>query len=100
MKNIVDDVLALVKENEILKEQLSEQKQNTIFVEKFYNVGMTTDVVASLHSVSSALVRKYVKEGLIDVHPLSTDAKILIRASDALRLDFKQLKRELSLRYL
>lgn len=95
MNKLISDVMDLVNENERLQEELKYQRENTILVDKFYNVGLTTDVVAALHSVSAALVRKYIKEGLIETHPQSTDAKILVRASDALTLDFKAMKKQL-----
>ena len=107
MNDVIEAVTTLVGSNNILKEQNAyltcrnklletenmELRKSSCDSSKFYNCALNTCMVASLHSVSAELVRKYVKLGFIPVHPLSTDAKILIRASDALMLDFVELKR-------
>lgn len=91
-ESILKEVTELIAEYESVRANLESVRESTISVDKFYNVALTTDVVANLHSVSSALVRKYIKLGLIDTHPLSSDSKLLVRASDALVIDFKELK--------
>lgn len=96
MTSIVEQVINLVKNNEKLSEEIMSLREKSVSVDKFYNVALTTNMVAELHSVTPALVRKYVKLGMIDEHPKSTDSKILIRASDALRLDFKKLKKHIT----
>ena len=107
MDNVIEAVTSLVGSNNLLKEQNSFLISRNRILEdenmalrksacdssRFYNCALNTGIVAELHSVSSELVRKYVKLGLIPVHPMSSDAKILIRASDALMLDFAELKR-------
>lgn len=107
MNNVIEAVTTLVSSNNVLKEQNSyllsrnnilekeniELRKNSCDSSRFYNCALNTGVVAVLHSVSPELVRKYVSLGLIPVHPMSSDAKILIRASDALMLDFAELKR-------
>lgn len=92
---VIDEVGKIVSENRYLKSMLNKVETTYIDADKFYNVALTTDVVAALHSVSSALVRKYIKLGMIAEHPMSSPSKLLVRGSDALMLDFKQMKREL-----
>lgn len=107
--NVVDAVSDLVSSNTVLREQVETLKNRCDSLEKlnedmqshacdcrrFYNSTLTTAVVAELHSVSPELVRKYVRMGMIPTHPMSCDAKILIRASDALLLDFVEMKRKM-----
>lgn len=107
--NVIDAVSDLVSSNVILREQVDSLKSRNIALEKensemranscdcrrFYNTALSTIVVAQLHSVSPELVRKYVRCGLIPTHPMSSDAKVLIRASDALLLDFVEMKKQL-----
>ena len=69
MKTIVEQVIDLVKRNELLSAENLSLKEKSISIDKFYNVALTTSMVAELHSVTPALVRKYVKLGLIDEHP-------------------------------
>ena len=81
------------KYDEIIKEQgsINSIKQKA---ERFYSKSLTADVVAKLHSVTKPTVLKYVKMGLIPKHPDSTDGKTLIRASDAMVLDFDELQKQ------
>lgn len=74
-------------------EQLAERMRNSIDTSRFYAVAMTTEEVAKFHGVSTARVRDYAHRGLIEIHPNSTDAKLLFRASSALRFDFSELKK-------
>lgn len=83
---------SLELENIELKKRLEFLNNSEVIVDKYYNIALTTNEVAKLHSNTPALVRKYIDLGLIEKHPKSTDAKILVRASDALLLDFKELK--------
>lgn len=89
---VVNEVVALVNENRMLKAENDHLRRSAVNADRFYNVALSTTDVARLHSVSDYLVRKYVELGLIDRHPSSTDKKILVRASDALLLDFKEMK--------
>lgn len=89
----IQAVVDLAGENASLRKENARIMNSYVNVERFDNVPMPVSMVAELHSVSPELVRKYVKKGLIETHPKSTDAKILIRASDALRLDFKELRK-------
>lgn len=81
-------------ENIRLKEEIARLKSSMIDASRFYAAALTVEAVAALHGVHPETVRKYVGLGLIDKHPDSSDAKILIRASDALLLNFKELKRK------
>jgi len=47
-----------------------------------------------MHNVCVETVREYVHAGFIPTHPDSTSRKILILTTDALLLDFKQLKQK------
>ncbi|OFY43962.1 MAG: hypothetical protein A2X18_07480 [Bacteroidetes bacterium GWF2_40_14] len=89
---VISEILQISSEKEQLKMENDHLKANSVNAQKFYNSALTTEAVASLHSVSTALVRRYVKLGYIEQHPNSTDAKILVRASTALLLDFKNLR--------
>lgn len=77
-----------------LREENKELKERSIDAKQFYASAVTTDTVAALHGVNPDTVRKYVTLGCIEKHPNSTDAKILIRASDALLLNFNELRRK------
>lgn len=87
-------IQSILFENEKLKEENKEYRSKVINYDKFYTVPLTTKAVAELHDVHEATVRKYVKLKLIPTHPKSTDAKILIRASTAMQLDFELLKKQ------
>lgn len=107
MENVVDAVAKLVGSNRLLKEandylrgkatmlerENEELRSHSCDCRRFYNCALNTSTVAELHSVSAELVRCYVRRGLIPTHPMSSDSKILIRASDALMLDFREMKR-------
>ena len=85
---IFEHVATLEAQNSLLAEKLS----RTINADQFYSSAMTTEEVARLHGVTPSRVRDYAKNGLIELHPDSTDAKMLFRASSALLLNFKELK--------
>ena len=61
---------------------------------KFYGTAITVDACARMHNVCVETVREYVHAGFIPTHPDSTSRKILILTTDALLLDFKQLKQK------
>ncbi|MFV0535958.1 MAG: hypothetical protein ACK5M3_01140 [Dysgonomonas sp.] len=98
----IDSVVGYIQnmeyENRKLKEELLQLKGSKLDAGRFYAVAVNIDTVATLHNVHPDTVRKYVSLGLIEKHPDSMDAKILIRASDALLLDFTELKRQYRLR--
>lgn len=107
MENVVDAVAKLVGSNRVLQEtndylvgktrmlerENEELRSHSCDCRRFYNCAFNTTTVAELHSVSPHLVRCYVKRGLIPTHPMSSDSRILVRASDALMLDFREMKR-------
>ena len=86
-----------VRELEFKNKELSQQYQRiqeeSIDTHKFYGTTVTPEICARIHGVCALTVREYVKTGHIPKHPDSTDRKILIRTSDALTLDFRQLKK-------
>lgn len=86
------DVAVFVDNYNRLERRCKELETSQYNAEKFYAVPLGVDVVAKLHSVSPYLVRKYVDMGLIPTHPGTTDAKIVIRGSDALLLDFNKMR--------
>lgn len=85
MAEVIERKTQLELENEKLKATMVDS-------EKFYSVPMTLEVAGSLHGVSAKVLRRLVSLGLIPLHPSSTDAKILIRASEAIKLDLEDLK--------
>lgn len=86
------DVAVFVDNYNRLERRCKELETSQYNAEKFYAVPLGVDVVAKLHNVSPYLVRKYVDMGLIPTHPGTTDAKIVIRGSDALLLDFNKMR--------
>ena len=93
-EKLLGDVSVFVNEYNRLQRRCKELEQSQVNAQKFYAVGLNTDTVARMHDVSPHLVRKYVEMGLIPRHPKSTPAKILVRGSDALTLDFERLRQE------
>ena len=91
-ETLMGDVAVFVDNYNRLERRCKELETSQYNAEKFYAVPLGVDVVAKLHSVSPYLVRKYVNMGLIPTHPGSTDAKIVIRGSDALLLDFNKMR--------
>ena len=91
-ETLIGDVAVFVEKYGILERRCAALGNSAYNADKFYAVALPVEIVAKLHSVSPYLVRRYVKMGLIPTHPGSTDAKILVRASDALLLDFCKLR--------
>ena len=87
---IIGEVTDLVNHNRELEEMLA----RTVSLDKFYNVALTVEQVAVLHGVTPGIIRRYVKYGLIELHPMSTDGKWLIRGSVALALDIDEVRRK------
>lgn len=81
-------------ENEKVKDEIEYLKEHCANVDKFYSKTMSVELVAYLHDVHPNTVRKYVNCGLIEKHPSSSSGKIFIRASEALTLDFSELRRK------
>lgn len=93
-ETLIGDVAVFVDSYNRIERRCKELEKSQYNAERFYAVPLGIETVAKLHNVSAYLVRKYVKLGLIPVHPSSTDAKIIIRGSDALVLDFVKLRQE------
>ncbi len=91
-ETLMGDVAVFVDNYNRLERRCKELETSQYNAEKFYAVPLGVDVVAKLHGVSPYLVRKYVDMGLIPTHPGTTDAKIVIRGSDALLLDFNKMR--------
>lgn len=90
---VINHITRIDAQRAMLAEKLAEMEANSVDATRFYAVAMTTDEVARFHRVSAATVRDYAKRKLIELHPDSTDAKMLFRASTVLTLDFSKLKR-------
>ena len=93
-ETLLGDVSVFVDSYHRMERRCSELEASMYNAEKFYAVPLGIDVVAKLHSVSPYLVRTYVSLGMIPLHPQSTDAKMVIRASDALVLDFNKMREQ------
>ncbi|MDR2362495.1 MAG: helix-turn-helix domain-containing protein [Prevotellaceae bacterium] len=65
------------------------------FCARFSNVFISPDEVANMHGVGIATVRRYIADRLIPVEPHADNERYRIRLSDALRLDFKELRKQL-----
>lgn len=91
-ETLISDVSVFVENYRTLERRCAELERSQFNADKFYAVSLPVCIVAKLHGVSEYLVRKYVRLGLIPAHPASTDAKILVRGSDALLLDFNDLR--------
>lgn len=96
--DVIGHIQEIEYENRRMKEELSDLRSRKIDACRFYAAAVTVETVATLHDVHPDTVRKYVSLGLIETHPKSMDAKVLIRASDALMLDFSELKKRYRLR--
>lgn len=92
------DAIALLQELEYKNNKLAEENKylrtQCVNINKYYARTFSVEMVAYLHDVHPHTVRKYVSCGLIPKHPDSKDGKILIRATDALSLDFDELRRK------
>lgn len=91
---VLGSIQELAFENEKVKEEIEYLKAHCANVDRFYAKTMSVELVAYLHDVHPNTVRKYVNCGLIEKHPSSTQGKIKIRASEALTLDFGELRKK------
>lgn len=92
MEDAVRIVAELVNRKTLLEQENARLKANYVDAERFYSVPMTLEVAGQLHGVSAKVLRRLVELGLIAKHPQSSDAKILIRASDAIKMDIDNLR--------
>lgn len=93
MEDAVRIVAELVNRKAQLEQENERLRVTMVDTERFHNVPMSLDVAGQLHGVSAKVVRRLVELGLISKHPQSTDNKILIRASEAIRMDIDQLRK-------
>lgn len=92
---VLSEVAALVNECQTLRAENERLKRSSVNADRFYSAMLSTEEVGRLHGVNKATVLNYVKRGLIEKAPDSTDGKIWIRASVALMLDFEKMKDKL-----
>ena len=92
MDDAIRIVAELVNRKTLLEQENEKLKATRVDSEKFYSVPMTLEVAGQLHGVSAKVIRRLVELGLIAKHPQSVDSKILIRASDAIRMNIDELK--------
>lgn len=62
-------------------------------VRRFDSIGMTIKEAARYLDMRPSTARDYAKRGLLILHPDSTDAKIVVKASDVLSKTKDQLRR-------
>lgn len=93
MDDVLRAVAELVNRKTLLEQENEMLKSTRVDTERFHSIPMTLEVAGQLHGVSAKVVRRLVELGLISKHPQSTDSKILIRASEAIRMDIDQLRK-------
>ena len=91
-EEIIAMVANVAAERDSLSREVERLRISSLNAEKFYDSALTTQMVAALHGVTSDLVRKYIRLGYIETHPASSEAKLLVRGSTALMLDFRELR--------
>ena len=92
MNDLLRGMAEVINSNELLKQENERLRTNCVDTERFYSVPMTLEVAGQLHGVSAKVLRRLVDLGLITKHPQSSNSKILIRASEAIRMDIDNLK--------
>lgn len=92
MNDLLRGIAEVINSNELLKQENERLRTNCVDTERFYSVPMTLEVAGQLHGVSAKVLRRLVDLGLIAKHPKSSDSKILIRASEAIRMDIDKLR--------
>jgi hypothetical protein len=84
-----------------LTEVFKETMNDTLidgFCNRFAGVMLLPQEVAKIHSVNKQTVISYIKDGLIEAEQEKKYGEYHIRMSDALRLDFKELRKNLKLK--
>ena len=94
MNDLLRGVAEVINSNELLKQENERLRTNCVDTERFYSVPMSLEIAGQLHGVSAKVLRRLVDLGLIAKHPQSSDSKILIRASEAIRMDIDQLREQ------
>ena len=87
---IIGYIQQITFENEALKVENERLQNGALNACQFYNSVLTVEMVSMLHRLHPDTIREYVKRGVIEKHPDSSDRKILIRASDALLFNHKE----------
>lgn len=101
MHDILREMAEVINRGELLQQENDRLKATLVDTERFHNVPMTLEVAGQLHGVSAKVIRRLVELGLIAKHPQSYDSKILIRASEAIRMNIDELKeRAKNLKYV
>jgi hypothetical protein len=83
---------------EAIRETIKEAQSEIVleaFLGRFSSVLVEPQDVAKYHKVTPQTVISYINNGLIEAEPRSKGDTYRIRLSDALRLDFKQLRKTL-----
>lgn len=75
-------------------DRLEAERRTMVDAEKLRNLILTAKQVAEMHGVSVRTVQSYAGAGQIALHPSSTDGKMTFRASDALKLNFRELRKK------
>jgi len=79
----------------VLTETIGREVEDKIF-NRFYNVFVGVNTVASIHSVAPETVRRYIHDGFINPEPKNAEkGKFLFRLSEVLRYDFSELRKQL-----
>jgi hypothetical protein len=65
------------------------------FCGRFFHVFISPDEVARMHGVHKTTVIEYIKDGTIAAEQTKKYGDYHIRLSDALRFDFKEMRRQL-----
>jgi hypothetical protein len=91
------DAILRVNE-ETLRETFREVSEGVIldgFCNRFSGVFISPEEVANMHGVSKCTVIAYIKDGIIEAQQEKRYGHYNIRLSDALRFDFKQMRKNL-----
>lgn len=74
------------------------KKEVESFLSRFNNVFVSPEDVANFHGINKATVYNYVNDGLLIPEQREKNELVRFRLSEALRFDFKQLRKQLRLR--
>ena len=99
----IDELNALLRQHHIdLKTDLESSLLSGLkgqivegFCGRFSHVFISPDVVASMHGVCKATVIDYIKDGTIAAEQSKKYGDYRIRLSDAMLLDFKEMRKQL-----
>jgi hypothetical protein len=89
----------IVKEDELnsVIDRAVEERMTAEY-NKFYNTFISAEGLANMHNVSRQTVINYIKDGLIPVELRNPNEQYQVRMSEALKLNFCQLKKQLKLK--